>query len=271
MEEAIASYRRALELQPASALTHSNLGGALTAMERAEEGAIESGRAIALQSDLAPAYNILGDAEKALGHLEKAAEAYRRAIQLKPDYSEAHGNLVFLYNYLPGCEVQEVLGESRKWAERFEQRLASEIKPHDNDRSPQRRLRIGYMSPDFRWHPVGRFVAPLIAHHDPAQVEVFCYSDARAEDKQTARIRQHAHAWRNSLQWDDAELAQRIRDDKIDILIELTLRTGGNRLLALAQAGAGAGHMAWISGNHRNGHHRLPIDRSLSRSTGPGR
>ncbi len=142
---------------------------------------------------------------------------------------------MLLYNYLPGYEVNEVLAESRKWAERFEKPLAGEIKPYDNDRSPQRRLRIGYVSADLRWHPVGRLVAPLIAHHDPAQVEVFCYSDARAEDEQTAKIRRHAHAWRNSLQWSDVELAQEIRNDKIDLVVELALRTGGNRLLALAR------------------------------------
>jgi predicted O-linked N-acetylglucosamine transferase (SPINDLY family) len=235
MEEAIASYRRALQLQPASAETHCNLAGALIVKGLIDESAIESRRAIALKSDLAPAYNNLGDAQKAFGHLEEAAESYRRAIELKPDYSEAHANLVLLYNYLPGYEVNEVLAESRKWAERFEKPLAGEIKRHDNDRSPQRRLRIGYLSADFRWHPVGRFVAPLIAHHDPAQVEIYCYSDARAEDEQTAKIRQYAHAWRDSLQWSDVELAQEIRNDKIDLVVELALRTGGNRLPALAR------------------------------------
>jgi predicted O-linked N-acetylglucosamine transferase (SPINDLY family) len=135
----------------------------------------------------------------------------------------------------PGSDARELLEESRRWNLQHGEPLRKFIQPHANDRTPDRRLRIGYVSPDFGDHPVGRFLLPLLEQHDRSQLEIFCYSNSPANDRLTARLRAGADQWRNIMGLSDESVAGQIRGDAIDILVDLSGHTSGNRLLVFAR------------------------------------
>jgi predicted O-linked N-acetylglucosamine transferase (SPINDLY family) len=113
--------------------------------------------------------------------------------------------------------------------------LAKFIQPHSNDRSRERRLRIGYVSSDFRQHSVGYFIEPVLAHHNHDRFEIFCYSNDIKEDEVTGRLQSYADHWRRLIGLSDEQAANQIRADRIDILIDLSGHTRGNRLLVFAR------------------------------------
>src|SRR5206468_12265810 len=117
----------------------------------------------------------------------------------------------------------QVLEEHRNWAKRFAEPLAKEIKPHPNDRSPEGRLRVGYVSPNLRRHVVGLFMEPILERHDREQFEIYCYADIDRPDEVSERLRQHAFAWRATTGATDEQLARLVRDDRIDVLVDLNL------------------------------------------------
>jgi predicted O-linked N-acetylglucosamine transferase (SPINDLY family) len=138
-------------------------------------------------------------------------------------------------HYHPDYSPADLLREHREWAERHVAPLAAVRVPHANGREPNRRLRLGYVSPDFREHSVARFVLPLFREHDRAQVEVFAYSDVTAPDPVTGLVRNHVDHWREVAGLGDAQLADAIRADGIDVLVDLAAHSGRNRLLAFAR------------------------------------
>jgi predicted O-linked N-acetylglucosamine transferase (SPINDLY family) len=138
-------------------------------------------------------------------------------------------------NFHPGYDAETIAEEHRRWNHQHVEPLRKFIQAHSNDRSPDRRLRIGYISPDFRNHPVGRFLLPLLASRDKTQVEVFGYSDVVFPDEITRRLRSCADNWRSILGISDAGVVDLIRQDKIDILIDLTMHMAKNRLGVFAR------------------------------------
>ncbi len=119
-------------------------------------------------------------------------------------------------------------------------------RPHDNDRDLTRRLRIGYVSPDFRRHPVGRFMVPLLEHHDRGRFEVFCYCGVRRPDDLTQRLHGSADHWRETVGLSDEALAEQIRQDRIDVLVDLTMHMTDSRLLAFARRPAPV-QVTWLA------------------------
>ena len=235
LDEAVACFRRALELQPDHAEVHSNLGVALKDQGKLDEAVACFRRALELRPDYAEAHSNLGVALKDQGKLDEALACFRRALELKPDYAGRTATWSTRRLFCPGCDAQSQYEEHRRWNQRHAAPLAKFIEPHRNDRSPERRLRIGYVSPDFRNHVVGRNLLPLFREHDHQRFEVFCYADAAREDELTNFFRGCADAWRNTTGLTDAQLAQRIREDRIDILVDLTLHMAHNRLLVFAR------------------------------------
>jgi predicted O-linked N-acetylglucosamine transferase (SPINDLY family) len=268
LDEAIAAFRQAIGINPNLAGAHSNLGGALIDKGQFDEAITACQRAIAIRSNFPEAYNNLGNALKYKGHLDEAIiayrqaiilrpryaaahnnlgvtlkdkgqldeaiAAYRQAIALNPNYAEAHGNLIYILHFHPAYDAKALAKEHRRWNRQHAEPMRKFILPHSNDRNSDRRLRIGYVSPDFREHPVGRFLLPLLAHHDKNQVEVFGYSQVRAPDAMTQRLRLLADGWRNISGLSDAAAVDLIRQDQIDILVDLTMHMGDNRLLIFA-------------------------------------
>jgi predicted O-linked N-acetylglucosamine transferase (SPINDLY family) len=233
--EAERLYRKIIAVDSGFFKAHCNLGLALEAQGRQDEAIAAHRAATAIHPNLSEAHNNLGTALKEHGELDEAIAAYRRAISLRTDSSEAHSNLLFTLHYHPGYDPQAVFQEHRLWDQQHAEPLKKFIQPHPNVRDPERRLRIGYVSADFWEHPVGRFLLPLLQHHDHRRFEIFCYSNSPRSDGITARLRSYADTWRLVLGRNDEEVAGQIRADAIDILIDLSGHTAGNRLLVFAR------------------------------------
>jgi predicted O-linked N-acetylglucosamine transferase (SPINDLY family) len=269
IDEAIAAYQRALELNPASGWAQVNLGNALLAAGKFDEATAACATAVKLDPNFAEAHNSLGVALQHSGRSDQAITVYRRAIALRPDYAEAYSNLgnvlrerggvdeaiaayrtavavkpdsfreasnlLFTLHFHPESDARSIRAEHVKWANRFAEPLAGEIRPHSNDRNPDRKLRVGFVSPDFRAHAVGQLLYPLFRHHDRHQSAFIGYSDVRTADHATERFIAIADEWRGTPGMCDAELADRVRADGIDILVDLTLHAAANRLLVFAR------------------------------------
>lgn len=269
LNEAVACYRRALQLKSDFAEAHNNLGIALNLKGSQNEAADSFRRAIALKPNYAAAYNNLGIALKELGLLDESVRSLRRALELKPDYAaaclnlgstlkdqgkldeavtsfrhalerkpdfaDAYSNLLYALVFHHGYDAPMLYEEHRAYERSFAAPLTKFIEPHCIDKTPDRRLRIGYVSSNFCDHVVGRNLVPLFREHDHSRFEVFAYADVRRDDEFTARFRKYSDSWRNTEGQSDEVLAQRIREDRIDILVDLTLHMARNRLLVFAR------------------------------------
>ncbi|MSU65632.1 MAG: tetratricopeptide repeat protein [Opitutus sp.] len=235
MDEAIAAFLQAIALNPQFPDAHSNLGSALGEKGQIDDAITACRRAIALHPRFASAYVNLGNTLKDAGQLDEAVAAFRQAITHDPNIPGGHANLLYTLHFHPGYNSEAIADEHRTWNRRYAAPLRPARRRYVQDRGRERRLRIGYISPDFREHPVGRFLAPLLTHHDKKKIEVFAYSDVRMPDKMTQRVRAFSDQWRDIVGQSDAQLGELIRQDKIDILVDLTMHMAGNRLLVFAR------------------------------------
>jgi predicted O-linked N-acetylglucosamine transferase (SPINDLY family) len=204
-------------------------------MGRFDEAAAAFGRAIEIRPDYADAHGNLGNTHREQGRADLAVESYRTALKLKPHSVVAHSGLIFAMHFDSDCDAKSILKETKNWSQQHEQTLSAQVHPFVNDRFPDRRLRIGYVSPDFRTHPVARFILPLLRNHDPTKFEIFCYSGVKRPDAVTQTMQKLAHHWQSTVGLSDPDLAGQIRNDKIDILIDLSLHSAENRLLTFAR------------------------------------
>lgn len=234
-EESIMSFRAAIRLKPDFADAHINLGVALVNIGRVEEAIAAYRTALRFQPDSSDAHCNLGNALKNMGQLDDAIASYRMALRLRPDFAEVHSNLVYLLHFHPAYTAQAIAEEHRQWNRQHAEPLAQGIEPHRNDRSPDRKLRIAYVSPDFCDHVVGRNLLPLFAHHDRQQFEIFAYAQVPAPDALTKRFRELTDHWRNIMGRTDTQVAAQIREDGIDILIDTTLHMAHNRMRVFAR------------------------------------
>ena len=234
LDEAIASYRQAILLKPDYPEAHNNLGNALRDTGQLDEATASFRQAIDLQPDYPEAHSNLGNILKDEGQLDEAIAAYRQAMAFRPEFPDAHSNLLLALNYHPGLDPSAVYEEHRRWNRQHAEPLRPFIQPHGNDPTPDRRLRIGYVSPDFCDHPVGHFLLPLLAHHDHEHFEIFCYAQVPAPDGMTRQLRAHADHWHSLTGLPDAQAADLIRHHQIDILVDLSGHTSHNRLLLFA-------------------------------------
>lgn len=235
VDEAAACFRYALNLRPDFADALNNLGVTLYVQGKLDEAEASILHALHLRPNFAAAHNNLGNVLKDQGVLDEALVHFRRAIEINPAYIQAHSSLVYHLNFDPASDPANLLEEHRRWNRQHAEPLSRSLQPHANDRSPDRRLRVGYVSPDFRWHPVGRFLLPLLAAHDQERFEIFCYASLAASDEITDRCQVQANVWRQVLSHSDEQLAQLIRQDQIDILVDLTMHMVDNRLLVFAR------------------------------------
>ncbi len=245
LEEAVAAYHTAIALKPDHAEAHHNLGIALNEQGRHDEAIAASQEAIALEPDFAEARNTLGSALLGAGRLDEAVASCREAIALKPNFAEAHSNLLLTLNYPDGISDEVLFAEHLEFDERHARPLAAHIRPHRNDPDPARRLRIGYVSPDFHRHSVAFLIEPILERHDHERCEIFCCYNHDEVDEVTERLRRYADHWIGCAGMKDEALADRIREDRIDILVDLTGHTGKNRLLVFARKPAPV-QVTWI-------------------------
>ena len=191
--------------------------------------------ALALEGSHFLARNNLGAAYRDTGRIQSAIDCFRQAADLRPELTTPHSNFLYAMHFLPDCDPAELRREHEVWNQRHAEALSASARAHRNDRSPDRRLRIGYVSPNFRQHPVGRFLHSPLACHDRREFEIVCYASVRNPDALTAQLRQSADIWVDALEMSDEALAERICGDRIDILVDLTLHMRDHRLLTFAR------------------------------------
>jgi predicted O-linked N-acetylglucosamine transferase (SPINDLY family) len=235
LDEAMTAYRQALARKPDFPEAWGNLGSTLRDQGQFDEAVAAYRRALALKPDFAEVYNNLGTALGEMGLSEEASAVFRQALAFDSNMSAAHSNLLCSFHYLPSYGLEVIAEEHRRWNRQHGVPLAQFMVPHGNNRDPERRLRIGYVSPDFRQHAVAPMVLPLVASHDRSGFEIFCYGQVERPDAMTERFRQAADHWRDTTVWSDDQMAAAIRQDQIDILVDLAGHTAGNRLLVFAR------------------------------------
>ena len=248
---------------------HNNLGASLQKLGRLDEAAAAFSNAVALRGDYIEARRNLAGVLQRLSRPVAAAEAYdatlalcpsdseslwglasvlaeagdapraivagRKLVAANPESAKALSSLLYTLHYSPDVSAESLYREAAEWGRRFCDPLVGTIRPHENTREPERPLRIGFLSPDLREHTVTKFVSAIIQHHDRNSFEVTCYSDAERPDHVTERVKQWAENWRESRALDDSELDKVIRQDRIDILVDLRGHAADNRLLLLAR------------------------------------
>ena len=234
LDEAEQALRRALAVAPNSADTLVNLARVYRKDERYQEAIACLRRAVAIDPNLPQALNNLGSMLKFEGRLDEALSCIRRALEIKPDAS-VHSNLLFNLSYHPQCPAEEIFAEHVAWARRYADPLMPRRGPPGIDARFKRRLRIGYVSADFKQHPVATFLRPIIAHHDKSRFEIFAYSDVGDADDTTRWFEGQCDVWRQIVGKTDEDVAELIRRDGIDILVDLAGHTSGNRLLVFAR------------------------------------
>ncbi|HVT82568.1 MAG TPA: tetratricopeptide repeat protein [Phycisphaerae bacterium] len=232
---AAAAFRAAVRPGKDFPVAMNNLGNALQAMGELDEAAACYRAAVETNPHFAEAHNNLASVLKEQGEVDASVDEYRQAVQLQPANAAMHSNLLLAMNYQGVSTRQSLFAAARAWADAHAKPLAHEIAPHANPREPGRRLRIGYVSADFREHASAFFLLPLLENHDGTRVEVFCYSDAARPDAITARCRTAAHHWRDIAGMPDARVADLVRTDAVDILVDLKLHADQNRLLVFAR------------------------------------
>jgi predicted O-linked N-acetylglucosamine transferase (SPINDLY family) len=232
--EAIAAWREAVRVKPDYREALANLGNGLRDLGKLEEAIVACHEAIRISPDNAAAHASLGAALSDQANLDGAFAAYQGAIRLKPDYSEASSALLACMNYSEGVSPTALFEAHRTWHERHGRQIERPL-AHANDRNEGRRLKVGYVSPDFRGHSIAQFLEPLLRNHDRDAIEVFCYAQVSAPDAWTKRFEGLADHWVLTIAMSDDALAARIRRDGIDILVDLAGHTSKNRLMVFAR------------------------------------
>ena len=184
--------------------------------------------------------------------MAEAVATFRHALDLNPDFATVRSNFLFSLHYGTDMDDDTIVAEHRIFDERHGRPLAPATEPPPRDSDPERCLRVGYVSPDFRHHAVANFIEPFLANHDKAQVSVHCYFNNAQGDEVTERFRGYADAWTDCFALNDEALATRIRDDEIDILLDLTGHSASNRLLVFARRPAPI-QITWIGYSHTTG------------------
>jgi len=279
IHEAIDQYRRALEINPDDAHVHCNLGTALLRQDNTTDAIAAFERAVQCQPDYAEAMSNLGSAllrEKKLdeatqwfkraadlrpqvpeiagnyagalkdsGRLDEALTCYRRSLAVKPQ-SAVHSDLIYLLQFHQDYESRAIAMELQRWNQAYAAPLGKDIQTHPNYSVRDRRLKVGYVSPHFRAHAEAHFLLPLLEAHHRDAVEVHCFSSTRNLDAVTDRHRAAADVWHDVRRDDDAALAKRILETHIDVLVDLSMHMGENRLLAFARKPAPV-QVTWLA------------------------
>ncbi len=235
LDEAIAVFNEAVALKPEFEQTRYNLANAQHGKGMVQEAINGYRQALALRPNWAMALNNLGNAFKDFGQLDEAMDCYRRALVDDPENILAHRNWLYSMHFHPAYDAERILREQRKWDETIIRSPKQSAPLIDNDPDPDRKLKIGYISPDFREHVVGQNLLPLIKNHDRRNFEIFCYAAVIFPDAVTEQFKSSADHWRNILHKSDDDAAKMIHEDKIDIVVDLALHLAANRLTILAR------------------------------------
>lgn len=244
--EAIEAFKQAIRLRNEYPEAHNNLGSAYHKLWLLDPAIECYQRAIGFFPNLAAAHNNLGNAYKDQGRLKEAVEAFKKSIQCDPASPKAYSNLILAYQYDPDFDEQTIRHTLRQWSDNIASPLASLIRPHEIDAGANRPIRVGFVSPDLRIHPIGRLMVPLLTKINPSVCLPFCYYDLTVVDGVTEICRRYCPNWRFTQSMSDEELDAQIRRDRIDILVDLSSHTGHNRLTLFARKPAPV-QVTWLA------------------------
>ena len=252
LDAAEASYLQAVALDAQLVDAHSNLGALLHRQNRLGAAEASYRNALALAPDRAVTHNNLGGLLQELGQHDAAIEFFAQAIRLNPEFVDPRASMLFALNYHPDKSASDIFTSYREYDEWLGRPLRSIWRTHSNGREVSRRMKVGYVSPDFRQHPVRYFLEPLLAQHDKREVELYGYAEIAREDVVTDRYRTYMDHWVATLGMNDDALAERIRADGIDVLIDLAGHTDKNRLGVFARKPAPVS-MSWLGFGYTTG------------------
>lgn len=268
-EEATAAYACALELEPKNTSALCNLGSTQQAQKLLEQAKQTYLDALAIDDKFERAHFALGNCYVMMSEPLRALECYHQSLALKPDYRDAYVNIsatlsnigrideaietcrkglaicplwetlfsnyLFLLSHSASIDAETLFAEHRRFSDTFEKHIAKGRVGHSNTRDPLRTLKVGFVSGDLHNHPIPHFIIPILENIvDGAQLSLYAYHNNAQNDDVTLRLREFIPHWRQVEHLSDPDLAQLIRDDGIDILIDLSGHTGKNRLLMFA-------------------------------------
>jgi protein O-GlcNAc transferase len=239
---------KALQLNPRSALAHMNLGIALWRLHRPEEALLRYQYSLTLKPDNADAYMNRAITLHGLGRHEEAVANYDKCLTIQPDHVLAHSNKIFVLDYVPRYGFEEHQAERRRYYEAQAKRFEGEPHAYLNARDPERPLVLGYVSADFRRHSAASCFGPVLRRHDRKRFRIICYAGVLEEDDWTREFQAGADLWRKTVNVSDEEMAAQIRADGVDVLIDLSGHSEGNRLLVFARKPAPVQVTAWGGG-----------------------
>jgi protein O-GlcNAc transferase len=247
LRDAAIHLQRAAELKPDFVNTHCHLGDIFMGLRLFDEAAASYSRALQLEPQNAEVHHNLGAAFKELDQLDDALKSYRDALAIKPDFPIAQSNLLLTQHFLSSLSPEQLRNEALRFGEMVS-RLAPAPVSLRNHVDPDRRLRVGFVSADLRSHPVAYFIESVLAAlstEAAGRLALFAYSNSVETDDVTERLKTHLQGWYLTVAQPDEVLAKRIRDDEIDILIDLSGHTGKNRLPVFAWKAAPV-QISWL-------------------------
>lgn len=232
LDRSLEAYNQALKMNPKSPHILTCIG--MVHMDKVNFAEAKSvfEKILEIDPDHSQTHLALGNIMMSQGDANGAKQHYQRAYA-DTNSAIAHSNYLFIMHYDPTVTARDIYQESLKWAKNY----TSHITPlqHSNDRDPERRLRVGYVSGDLRVHPVTSYLEPVMKSHDKSKVEIFCYANQQRNDEVTQRYMSYADHWRNIYQLSDVAAAHIIQEDKIDILIDLSGHTENSRVVMFAR------------------------------------
>jgi predicted O-linked N-acetylglucosamine transferase (SPINDLY family) len=234
LERAAKTMERAIQLRPDFPDALTNLGLTYNRLGRCDESRATLERSLHLRPDTPETLSGLGSVYLEIGRVDEAIACYRNCLALRPRDEGTYSNMLFALHYSANWTAEDIFREHLAWGRR---QVAAPLaaRSYPNPRDAERRLRVGYVSGDFRTHVMGRYLEPVLEVHDRARFEVYCYANVGRPDDMTQRFRQLAEHWRDIHNLSDDEVENLIRQDRIDLLIDLSGHTGGNRLTVFAR------------------------------------
>jgi len=230
LKAAVKSYEQALAIKPDYAEAHSNLGTALNELGQLEAAVKSYEKALAIKPNYADAHSSLGATLKELGQLDAAVKSHENALAINPDYAVAYSNLLFTLNYHPDLSAEAIFKHYQEYDQRFGLPYRDQWQDHANTKNLTRRLKIGYVSPDFREHSIKGVLTSIITHHNHDLFEITAYAEIMKEDDYTEFYKANVDCWVQTNGRSNDVLADQIRTSEIDILIDLAGHTKNNRL-----------------------------------------
>ena len=246
LDDALASYDRVLSMGKRLVQAGILRAEILLAKKNVKEALQTCTAVLKVEPEAVPALTLLGNCMASLGDAETANALYSRALAITPNYEPALSSKIFTMDFCAEADFAAQQAVRASWWDHIGRHIHHTFAaPLDNDRDPDRRLVIGYVSADFRHHSAAFTFRPVLTHHDRNKFEVVCYSGVVIPDLVTDLFKANADRWRDMSQWTDNQLADCIRSDKIDILVDLSGHSAGNRLRVFARKVAPIQVTAW--------------------------